>query len=110
MSCLKPRCKRDAPTRTTRTTPFAPDFWRNAWVDPTVYTRFGMRQPPWEGQPNHRLADSGQVLIDRVRHYDVLQWMWLLNSHTEVMYKAMHGDKVSNSDSAERGQWQQNHK
>ena len=23
----------------------------------------------------------------------VLEWLWLLNSHREVMYKKMHGDK-----------------
>ncbi|KAI8471635.1 MAG: mannosyltransferase putative-domain-containing protein [Monoraphidium minutum] len=72
---------------------FSPDFWRQAWADAAIYTRFGMAAAPWEGRPGFRLCDSGQLLVDRGRHYDALQWLWLLNSHTEVLYKAMHGDK-----------------
>jgi hypothetical protein len=42
----------------------------------------------------HRLLESGQLLIDRARHADVLEWAWLLNGpNREVVYKAMHGDK-----------------
>ncbi|KIZ03103.1 hypothetical protein MNEG_4853 [Monoraphidium neglectum] len=73
---------------------FWPDWWHNAWVNPSIYSRFGMPKAPWDGNPSHRLAESGQLMLDRVRHFDVLQWIWLLNSHTEVVYKAMHGDKV----------------
>lgn len=29
----------------------------------------------------------------RNAHADVLEWLWFLNSHPEVMYKVMHGDK-----------------
>jgi hypothetical protein len=72
----------------------APDFWRNAWADASIYARFGLASPPWEGDSRHRLAESGQLLFDRARHFDVLQWLWLLNSHREVVYKALHGDKV----------------
>lgn len=74
--------------------PTPADFWHSAWVDVSIYKRFGMATPPWEGDASHRMAESGQVLLDRVRHFDVLQWLWLLNSHTEVVYKAVHGDKV----------------
>ncbi|GBF93630.1 alpha-glycosyltransferase [Raphidocelis subcapitata] len=72
---------------------FWPDLWRDAWVDPSIYSRFGLHAPPWEGRPEHRLAESGQLLLDRLRHFDAMQWLWLLNSHTEVVYKAVHGDK-----------------
>ncbi len=63
-------------------------------MDGSIYAKFGLDKPPWNGDPKHRLAESGQILFDRVRHHGVLQWLWLLNSHTEVVYKAMHGDKV----------------
>jgi hypothetical protein len=42
----------------------------------------------------HRLLESGQLLVDRERHADALEWAWLLNGpNREVVYKAMHGDK-----------------
>ena len=31
----------------------------------------------------------------RVKHADVLEFMWLLNSHPEVTFTWMHGDKDS---------------
>lgn len=34
-----------------------------------------------------------QVLIDRLRHVDVLEWLWWLNSHHKVTYRNMNGDK-----------------
>jgi hypothetical protein len=34
-----------------------------------------------------------QVLFDRLRHYDVLEWLFWLNSHSNVTYQHMHGDK-----------------
>ncbi len=43
---------------------FWPDFWHSAWVKPEMYTQHGIR-PPWEGDSEHRLVDSGQVLVDR---------------------------------------------
>ena len=48
---------------------------------------------PWDKDPQHRLTDSGQVLLDRARHADVLEYLWFLNSHREVVYSHMHGDK-----------------
>eukprot|EP00882_Tetradesmus_deserticola_P019792 GHRQ01021331.1.p1 GENE.GHRQ01021331.1~~GHRQ01021331.1.p1 ORF type:complete len:527 (+),score=195.23 GHRQ01021331.1:138-1583(+) len=53
----------------------------------------GMQRPPWENKPNFRLVDSGQMLVDRLRHAEVLEYLWLLNSHHEWVYKHMHGDK-----------------
>lgn len=43
---------------------FWPDFWHSAWIKPEMYLQHGIR-PPWEGDREHRLADSGQVLLDR---------------------------------------------
>ena len=73
---------------------FFPDFWHSAWVDASIYERFGLAHPPWRGDAAHRLAESGQLLLNRARHFEVLQWLWLLNRHQGVVYKAMHGDKV----------------
>lgn len=36
-----------------------------------------------------------QVLIDRLRHVDVLEWLWWLNSHNSITYDNMLGDKDS---------------
>lgn len=29
-----------------------------------------------------RVAESGQLLLDRLRHADVLEWLWWLTSHS----------------------------
>ena len=38
-------------------------------------------------------AESGQLIIDRVRCWDALRMAWVLNAHP-VMYTILHGDKV----------------
>ena len=43
---------------------FWPDFWTNAWIEPEVYGMFGV-EVPWEGNPKHRVTESGQMLVDR---------------------------------------------
>jgi hypothetical protein len=42
-----------------------------------------------------RHAESGQVLIDRSRHLDALEWAWLLNAFGDRtgLYKKVYGDK-----------------
>eukprot|EP00775_Hariotina_reticulata_P001016 gene1016-1349_t len=73
---------------------FWPDLWHSAWVNATIYDIIaGMEKPPWHNNQQHRLVDSGQLLIDRLKLADVLQYLWLLNSHHEWVYKHMHGDK-----------------
>jgi hypothetical protein len=47
------------------------DFWFNAWVEADIYTALGMLNPPWVKHPQHRLVDSGQVMIDRQQHAEV---------------------------------------
>ncbi len=39
---------------------------------------------PVQHDPQYRLTDSGQLLLDRRRHADVLEWAWFLNSHQDV--------------------------
>lgn len=34
-----------------------------------------------------RVAESGQLLLDRVAHADVLEWLWLLTSFSRDLYK-----------------------
>lgn len=40
-----------------------------------------------------RLCETGQLLIDRVKHADVLEYLWWINSHSIYMFKLMYGDK-----------------
>lgn len=50
--------------------------------------------PPWL----HDLVFGSHIKrrrCCRVRYKDVLEWLWYLNSHPEVVYKSMHGDKDS---------------
>ena len=42
---------------------------------------------------NFRQTDSGQVLLDRRRHQDVLEYLLFLNAHDEFTYGLAYGDK-----------------
>lgn len=41
----------------------------------------------------HMLMPLDSELACRRRHWDVLEWLWFLNSHAELLYKYMLGDK-----------------
>jgi hypothetical protein len=70
-----------------------PDFWHNLWMEPAVYRLLNL-SVPWEVNPKGFLAaESGQMLLDRSAHADVLEWLWLLNSHRELVYECVVGDK-----------------
>ena len=46
--------------------------------------------------PFARYAESGQVLVDRGRHLDALEWAWFLNAFGDGhVYDRMYGDKVT---------------
>jgi hypothetical protein len=58
---------------------------------------------PWEVDPPFRACEAGQVVLDRVRHRDVLEYLWLLNTHSNsgiagtelgVVGQCLWGDKV----------------
>jgi len=58
---------------------------------------------PWEVNPGFRASEAGQAVIDRVRHHDVLEYLWLLNTHSNsgipgaqqgVVGQCLWGDKV----------------
>lgn len=60
-------------------------------------------ETPWEADPGFRACEAGQVVLDRVRHRDVLEYLWLLNTHSNsgipgaelgVVGQCLWGDKV----------------
>jgi hypothetical protein len=59
-----------------------PDHSHRKWVE--VKLQFSPRGP---------VLRLPQVLFDRLRHYDVLEWLFWLNSHSNTTYQHMHGDK-----------------
>ncbi|WIA39986.1 hypothetical protein OEZ86_013414 [Tetradesmus obliquus] len=62
-------------------------------MEPAVYRLLNL-SVPWEVNPKGFLAaESGQLLLDRSAHADVLEWLWLLNSHRELVYECVVGDK-----------------
>ncbi|KAK9814131.1 hypothetical protein WJX72_001060 [[Myrmecia] bisecta] len=71
---------------------FFPDWWEKGWVKAEAYTMFGL-EVPWTLKPKYVTSESGQLLLDRNQHFDVLEWLWFLNSHQNVTYKLMYGDK-----------------
>ncbi|WIA22256.1 hypothetical protein OEZ85_004579 [Tetradesmus obliquus] len=44
-------------------------------------------------QPIPGMAESGHVLLDRVRHADVLEHLWWITTHSDVIYNILWGDK-----------------
>jgi hypothetical protein len=56
-------------------------------------SRDSTHSAPQAGSPPAAAAESGQVLLDRARHADVLEALWLLNAHAEVTYECIVGDK-----------------
>jgi hypothetical protein len=46
-----------------------------------------------QGRPGkeQRDSESGQLLIDRERHADVVQYLWWMNSFAPELYKHLHG-------------------
>lgn len=74
---------------------FWPDYWAEGFSEsphPEVYEWLQL-VPPWNLTKGWQCAESGQVLIDKKRHADVLEWLFFLNSHAELLYKHMLGDK-----------------
>lgn len=57
------------------------DFWTNQWMKPVIYSILGL-EVPWEVDPGFRASEAGQLVINRVLHYDVLEYLYLLNLHS----------------------------
>lgn len=71
----------DSPAFRTHGSILWPDFWSNQWMQPALYSLLGL-DTPWESDPAFRACEAGQVVLDRSRHRDVLEYLWLLNSHS----------------------------
>lgn len=78
-----------------------PDFWTDQWMKPVIYSVLGL-DVPWETDPKFRASEAGQVVINRVLHYDVLEYLYLLNLHSSsgvggaadgIVGKCLWGDK-----------------
>ncbi|KAL3136081.1 hypothetical protein ABBQ32_007105 [Trebouxia sp. C0010 RCD-2024] len=62
-------------------------------MKPEAYTTFNL-SVPWEDPTRpHVFTESGQLLFDRARHADVLEWLWFLNSHRRPVFDWVWGDK-----------------
>ncbi len=46
-----------------------------------------------KGQLSQRNTESGQLLLDLVRHADVAEWALWVNTYGDDIYKAVWGDK-----------------
>eukprot|EP00775_Hariotina_reticulata_P009483 gene9483-9647_t len=84
-------------------------FWMDLWSpllssttfvgQPGAWNLVGLdKEAYWEvmaGGQGHvkRMAESGQLLLDRVRHADVLEYLWWLTSFSDELYRHVLGDK-----------------
>ena len=77
-------------------------FWPDRWCTPVkLFEMLEEVSPPEHQQdsagrstPTYQ-TDSGQLLFDRRRHADVLEWLLFLNTHEEFTYRYAYGDKDS---------------
>ena len=75
---------------------FWPDFWEERPEIWNVIEMVGV--DPWSTNVSpspFRQTESGQIVLDRVRHWKVLEWALFLNNHAQVVYslKRSLGDK-----------------
>ncbi|WIA31646.1 hypothetical protein OEZ86_002526 [Tetradesmus obliquus] len=89
----------DAPLFRERGNYFWGDIYGTGMVKDEVFPYVGLnmtvRDALNEGKSDfNRYAESGQVMINRAMHLDVLEWAWFLNSFSEKhIYDFMYGDK-----------------
>ncbi|KAF6262935.1 mannosyltransferase putative-domain-containing protein [Scenedesmus sp. NREL 46B-D3] len=81
------------------------DLWSPALSSTTfvgwdsVYPLVGLHKQPYldalAGGQGHvrRVAESGQLLLDRLAHADVLEWLWMYTSFSKDLYRHVLGDK-----------------
>eukprot|EP00878_Enallax_costatus_P008903 GHUV01009307.1.p1 GENE.GHUV01009307.1~~GHUV01009307.1.p1 ORF type:complete len:671 (+),score=115.05 GHUV01009307.1:370-2382(+) len=82
---------------------FWPDFWsekRGSEMQSIVYDMVGLKYPEaadllsaGKGHLQHRDTESGQILVDLVRHADVVELALWINTFGDSIYKAVWGDK-----------------
>lgn len=70
-------------------------FWPDVWCKACdLHTALGMpitRNNKTAFPPPQ--TETGQFLIDKRQHYDVLEWYLWLNSHDKIVYELAYGDK-----------------
>ncbi|KAK9814404.1 hypothetical protein WJX72_005381 [[Myrmecia] bisecta] len=73
-----------------------PDFANDIGkpLDPNIFRLLGLRIP-WRAETGFRAEESGQLLINKARHADVLEYLLFLNLHSHIIYDYMWGDKDS---------------
>ncbi|KAI8472516.1 MAG: mannosyltransferase putative-domain-containing protein [Monoraphidium minutum] len=78
---------------------FWADIYSDGMVKKEAYDYVGVNRSLWDtvdgGKGEFvRYAESGQLMVDRTRHLDVLEWVWFLNSFGDKhVYEFMYGDK-----------------
>eukprot|EP00882_Tetradesmus_deserticola_P030000 GHRQ01033651.1.p3 GENE.GHRQ01033651.1~~GHRQ01033651.1.p3 ORF type:complete len:218 (+),score=91.79 GHRQ01033651.1:1480-2133(+) len=89
----------DAPLFRERGNYFWSDIYGTGMVKDEVFPYVGLNKTVKdalnEGKADfNRYAESGQVMINRAQHLDVLEWTWFLNSFSDKhIYDFMYGDK-----------------
>lgn len=70
-------------------------FWNDFWNEPVPLWELlhlgGF--DPWRPEAKPFEAESGQVVLDRVRYWKVLEWLLFLNTHDSLTYTYSMGDK-----------------
>ena len=76
-------------------------FWPDRWCEPvplfdelSLLAKTDARSlQSLQSLRSFRQTDSGQVLFDRARYRDVLEYLLFLNAHDEYTYRLAYGDK-----------------
>ncbi|DBA91081.1 TPA: hypothetical protein ACH3X1_016046 [Trebouxia sp. C0004] len=102
---LNPALLFDSPEYQLHGSMFWPDLFalplsRVSGIQAQAYHLLGWSEP-WApsavGNSSFMFAESGQFLLDRRRHADVVEWAWFINSYGDdgVYQQLMNGDKDS---------------
>ena len=69
-------------------------FWPDRWCTPVdIFDKISSIVENGDDTILEQQTDSGQLLFDRERHRDVLEWLLFLNTHEEFTYRYAYGDK-----------------
>ncbi|KAF5825970.1 mannosyltransferase putative-domain-containing protein [Dunaliella salina] len=77
---------------------FWSDSW-DSWVSDSAFHMLGLKRTETQGILNKGKGklphdtESGIVMFDRVRHSDVLHYLWFINTFAPKVYQHLHGDK-----------------
>jgi hypothetical protein len=70
-------------------------FWNDFWKEPVpLWQVLHLASAnPWRAGREVLEAESGQIVFDRVRYWEVLEWLLFLNTHDSLTYRYAMGDK-----------------